>query len=108
MLRLGRATLVLAASALCAISTLAARADDAVARFAAQNWSQPRGVASGTSRVDVAAVMSQPKEAWRVKFASLDSDPVVWGGTVFAVGTQRQGRRLYAHDLDTGAWIATS
>src|SRR6187397_3002759 len=74
----------------------------------APGWSQPRGVAAGTSAVDVAPVVSTPVESWRVKFTSLESEPVAAGGALYVVGTQRQGRRLYAHDLKTGKWMATS
>lgn len=74
---------------------------------AAHEWSQARGVAAGTSRIDVAPITAEPVVAWKQTFRQVDSDPVCWGGVVYVVGTQNSGRKLYALDLATGSQLAT-
>jgi len=66
-------------------------------------WNQPRGTASGSGLLAFEPVRSTPVEEWRVHFGEILSNPVQWGGYVYAVVLDGRERKLVAIDLESGA-----
>ncbi len=90
-----------ATAALLCLGPIARGADDGVG---ARHWNMKCGGADRTSRVTCEPIRRQPIEAWRIKpEGAIVCEPVVWGGTIFLVSRDTQGRNvLLAYDAATG------